>query len=120
MSLATTVYPMTNLYLPINSATTVTYNCSVDSNYSIVWSVGGTQISNDDQFTNFMSLGYTIQPMNFNSSSSMITVSVTSRRSTIECLPFVDRARACTDCTVEYAVVPFGKQCVLYYMLEIF
>ena len=85
---------MMNLYLPVNSATTVIYNCSVGTNYSVVWSVGGTQISSNDQLTNFMNLGYTIEPMDFSSSSSMITVSVTDQRSRIECLPFRDRARA--------------------------
>ena len=107
--LATTVYPMMTQYLPVNSETNVTFNCSVEPHLAIVWSVNGTQISRDDQFVHFMNLGYAIEPMNALSTFSTMTVSVTGMNSVIECLPFMNHVRWCQDCSEEYNVVAYGK-----------
>ena len=109
VNLATTVYPMMNQFLPVNSDTNVTFNCSVQSHLAIVWSVNGTQISHDDQFVNFMNLGYAIEPMNTESSYSTMTVSAMDTNSVLECLPFHNHIRWCQDCSEEYSVVTYGN-----------
>ena len=105
----TTVYPMMDQYLPVNSEANVTFNCSVASHLTIVWSINGTQISYGDQFGYFKNLGYTIEPNHTESTFSTMTVSVMDRSTSIECLPFEDRILSCQDCSKEYSVVPFSK-----------
>ena len=108
--LETTLHPMSmNQYLPANFEATVTFNCSVSADLTVVWSIDGTQILHDLQFNSSMDDGYAIEPKNTHSTFSTMTVSV-NKSTLIECLPFMNLIRQCQDCTQEvYNIVTFGK-----------
>ena len=62
----------------------------VDVNSTIVWEVDGTQIHSTEQFNNYNTQGYSIQPMNTESESSNMTISMEARVSNTDSNIIVD------------------------------
>ena len=59
-------------------------------NSTIVWEVDGTQIHSTEQFNNYNTQGYSIQPMNTESESSNMTISMEARVSKTDSNIIVD------------------------------
>ena len=103
---------MANQFIAINSDENVTYTCNVDAGRTVVWEVERSQIRNQRQFDDAMSIGIFIDPMNTDSVVSTITVSSFARRNNSDNEIIVQCLASQGISSVEgerYIVISFGE-----------
>ena len=51
------IEPMSDQFVASNSDENVTYSCTVDTGYSVVWEIDSRQIHSQQQFNKLLSIG---------------------------------------------------------------
>ena len=112
------VYPSRNQYVPSNSMEVLSYNCTVDSEFTVRWEVAGVQHSSPSQVTlGGSGVGLTIVSLDSNDRTSMISISnVTRENLYLQCVAVPSlgavspsgKIRRAVDGKI-YFVVSYGK-----------